>query len=311
MTNNIESARKRAVLIVDDENSNIIALNSILSGEYTTYAAKSGAAAIAAAEKYAPDVILLDIIMPDMDGYEVITVLKSTELTKDIPVIFITGLRNSEDEEKGLSLGAADYISKPFSSAIVKLRLRNQIMILEQLRIIERLSMTDRLTELPNRRFFETQMNSEWRRAKREKIPISVLMIDVDNFKHYNDTYGHQQGDVALCTVAEVFRQVLKRSGDFAARWGGEEFVVLLPNTDLQGAKGVAEQLRAQVEEVPIRQICNPDQPPTRITISIGVNAADTKEQGETTVYELIGGADKALYSAKNAGRNCVSSNSE
>ena len=298
---------KKTVLIVDDENANIIALNAILSGDYTTYAAKSGKAALSAVKNHKPDIILLDIIMPDMDGYAVIEKLKSSDITKHIPVIFITGLRSPQDEERGLLLGAADYISKPFSPAIVKLRIRNQIMILDQMRLIIRLSMTDRLTELPNRRFFEGRMKSEWWRSHRELTPLSILMLDIDNFKNYNDTYGHQQGDNALCAVASAFTEVLKRPGDFAARWGGEEFIMLLPNTDIVGAIDVAEQLRVHIEAMEIPGTAGNGV--TKVTASIGTN---TKLPGEeSTIEKFIGGADKALYSAKNNGRNRVRSFAE
>ena len=138
----MDEAKKNSVLVVDDENSNIMALTHILSSEYTVYAAKNGQNGIKAAETYLPNIILLDIIMPEMDGYAVIAALKSFEKTKNIPVIFITGLSNVDDEEKGLAFGAADYIAKPFSPAIVKLRVRNQIKMLGQLRLIERLGMT-------------------------------------------------------------------------------------------------------------------------------------------------------------------------
>ncbi|MCL2084757.1 MAG: diguanylate cyclase [Oscillospiraceae bacterium] len=293
--------KKRSILVVDDESSNIMTLSHILSPDYTVYAAKNGQSALKAAEKHLPDVILLDVIMPEMDGYAVITALKASENTKNIPVIFITGLSGDDNEEKGLSLGAADYICKPFSTAIVKIRVMNQIKALEQLRIIERLSMTDQLTDLPNRRCFETRLQTEWRRALRERTPISILVIDVDHFKIYNDTYGHQQGDVALKAVAGAIEQTLKRSGDFSARWGGEEFIALLSNTDLHGALDIAEQIRVSVEtlEVPCE-----DRKASKLTVSIGTN---TREYGgESTTDEFISRADMALYEAKKKGRNMV-----
>ena len=303
----IEPEKKQTILIIDDENSNIIALNAILQPEFAVLAAKNGKAGLNAAKKHVPDIILLDIIMPEIDGFEIITELKKSEKTKNIPVIFISGLTNPEDEEKGLRLGAADYISKPFSPAIVKLRIKNQIKILNQMRLILKLSMTDRLTGLPNRRFFEGRLKAEWWRSKRENTPISILMVDVDNFKSYNDTYGHQQGDHALCAVADAFTKALKRSGDFTARWGGEEFIMLLPNTNLTGALEVAEQLRAYIEAVEIPCAC--DNSSTGVTISIGVNTKP--DDREISIEEFIGGADKALYAAKADGRNRVLSYKE
>jgi len=294
--------KENSVLIVDDQNSNIMALTQILSSDYTIYAVKSGRGAITAAEKHSPDIILLDIMMPEMDGYDVISALKSAETTQNIPVIFITGLSKVDDEEKGLALGAADYITKPFSSGIVKLRVKNQIKMLDQLRIIEQLSMLDKLTELPNRRSFDAQLNSEWRRMERERKPISILFIDVDNFKIYNDTFGHQQGDIALQTIATALKQMLKRGGDFAARWGGEEFAVLLPGVDLKDSLEIAEQIRKCIEDA---EIPCPNKAAAKVTVSIGIN---TREDGyKRTIDEFINGADKALYTAKKNGRNGVS----
>ena len=292
---------KNSVLIVDDESSNIMALTHILSPDYTVYAAKNGRNAIEAAEKYLPDVILLDIIMPEMDGYDVMSALKSAEKTRDIPVIFITGLGNTDDEEKGLDMGAADYISKPFSPAIVKLRIRNQVKMLNQLRIIEQISMLDQLTSVPNRRGFDNRMDMEWVRAIRENTLISILIIDVDKFKVYNDTYGHQQGDAVLKAVAKTVTQSLGRPGDFAARWGGEEFVVLLPNTDANGALNIAERMRRDIGNAVIP--CA-DGAETKVTISVGVK---TQAPGQNSSREsFIAEADKALYKAKESGRNRV-----
>ena len=297
----MDEVKKNSVLIVDDENSNIMVLTDILSVEYTVYAVKSGEKAIKAAEKYLPDVILLDILMPEMDGYAVISALKNSENTRSIPVIFITGLNSVDDEEKGLTLGAADYIAKPFSPAVVKLRIMNQIKMLDQLHTIERLSMIDQLTDLPNRRNFDIRLNQEWDRALREKKSVSILMMDIDRFKNYNDVHGHQQGDVALKAAANAFKQTLKRPGDFAARWGGEEFAVLLPNTDSHGARDVAEQIRRHVEDM---EIPRKDGLKTKVTISIGTK---TEVPVRNSSYEgFISGADEALYRAKETGRNKV-----
>jgi len=295
-------AKKNSVLIVDDEKSNIIALTHILGPEYTIYFAKNGMDAIELAEKFLPDVILLDILMPEMDGYDVISRLKKGSKTNEIPVIFITGLTDVEEEEKGLSLGAADYISKPFSSEIVKLRVRNQMQMQNQIRLIKYLSMMDQLTDLPNRRNFDGRLRMEWEHAIRNGAFISLLMIDIDFFKNYNDKYGHQQGDIALKAIANIFKQTLKRSVDFAARWGGEEFVVLLPHTSLNGALGIAEIIRAKAVDTDI--ILGGDA--TKLTLSIGVYTVKP-EQG-SSLDGFISGADKALYIAKENGRNQVCS---
>ena len=297
----MEENKKNSVLIVDDEKANIMALTHILSQDYTIYAAKNGQDAIIAAEKYLPDVILLDIIMPDMDGYAVITALKNSEKTFNIPVVFITELGNPNYEEKGLSLGASDYIAKPFSPAIVKLRIRNQIKMLNQLRTIEELSMLDQLTNLPNRRNFDLRLQEEWDRARREQTPLSILLLDVDRFKNYNDTYGHQQGDVALKLVAKIITQSLKRPTDFVSRWGGEEFIALLPNTELAGAMSIAEDIRSSVESI---KILPENGLKSKITISIGANMIIPSQ--DSLPEDFLSLVDKALYKAKDTGRNKI-----
>jgi diguanylate cyclase (GGDEF)-like protein len=293
--------KKNSLLIVDDDKSSLMMLSHILQSEYAVRVASDGESAIRIAEKYLPDLILMDIIMPGMDGYQVFTALHNLEKTAPIPVIFITGLKNSDDEKKGLKLGAADYISKPFDDMIVKLRVQHQIQIINQLRTIEELSMIDQLTGIPNRRNFDNRLRAEWGRAIRETAPISLLMIDIDHFKNYNDTYGHQQGDKALCTIAQVLIQSLRRASDFAARWGGEEFGVLLPNTDSLGGMEIAEQIRESAEASEV--FCD-DGYLTKMTISVGINAHVPSPT--CSIEEFILRSDKALYSAKNTGRNKV-----
>jgi len=293
--------KKNSLLIVDDEKSNIVLLRQILGKEYTVYAAKNGPEALEVASERLPDVILLDILMPGMNGYEVISALKNFTLTRTIPVIFITALNDPKDEEKGLLLGAADYINKPFSPAVVKLRVQNQIKILNYINIIKRMGMTDQLTDLPNRRSFEERIRMEWNRAIRDNTPISVLILDIDRFKHYNDTYGHWQGDVALKTVAKVLMYETKRLSDFVARMGGEEFVVILANTDALGAFEVAENIRKNIEST---QIPLEDGQTNTITVSIGVNT-QIPTLG-SSIDEFLGYADSALYTAKREGKNRV-----
>jgi diguanylate cyclase (GGDEF)-like protein len=296
-----ENTFKNSILIVDDEMSNLMVLTHILGSEYTIYTAKSGANAIEKAREFKPDLILLDIVMPEMDGYEVLGALRKTDETCRIPIIFITGLSSNEDEEKGLSLDAADYISKPLNSKIVKLRVRNQIQIINQLRTIEHLSMIDQLTGIPNRRSFDERLNIEWKHAIRENRPISILIIDIDKFKTYNDVYGHQQGDVVLQKVAGTIQRSLKRPTDLATRWGGEEFVILLPETDLEGGLEVAEHIRENIEQ---EKIPCADGSTPRVTVSIGVNT-QYPTQGSPT-ESFFSNADKALYVAKELGRNRV-----
>ena len=297
----METTEKNSLLIVDDDTSNLMALTHILQPEYAIYTAKDGASALKKAEKYMPDLILLDILMPGMSGYEVFAALQNSDTAGEIPVIFITGLTNSDAEEKGLALGAVDYITKPFNATIVKLRVRHQIQIVNQLRTIKRLSMIDQLTAIPNRRSFDERLRMEWARAIRENRSMGLLIIDADRFKDYNDTYGHLQGDVALQAIAKIFSQLLERPGDFLARWGGEEFAVLLPNTDTQGGLHIGEQIRAAIEQAVIP--CT-DGSATKLTVSIGVNAQTPTL--DSSLDGFLSGADKAMYAAKREGRNRV-----
>jgi diguanylate cyclase (GGDEF)-like protein len=273
----------------------------ILEPHYTVYSASDGKTAIQMAEKHEPDLILLDIVMPGMDGYEVMRELKNMKITCRIPVIFATALDSPEDEEKGLSFDAADYIIKPFSSTIVRLRVSNQIRIVNQMRMIEQISMTDMLTDIPNRRSFESHLAMEWGRAIRGGTPISIFMLDIDRFKVYNDTYGHQQGDKALKTVAEILQGVLRRSSDYLARYGGEEFAAIAPNTEIDGALAIAEAMRREIEETVIALV---DGSPSKLTISVGLHTYRPKTHDRTC--DMLGKADKALYDAKNSGRNKV-----
>jgi diguanylate cyclase (GGDEF)-like protein len=295
--------KKNSLLIVDDESSNLKFLSHILIDDYTVFSATNGLNAIEKAKEYKPDLILLDVLMPGLDGFQTLTEIKKTEEIKKIPIIFITGLDSAEDEEKGLSLDAADYIVKPFNPTVVKLRVRNQIQIINQMRTIECLSMIDQLTNLPNRRSFDDRLKMEWKHAVREREPISLMVFDLDRFKAINDNHGHQQGDIVLQTVASVFPKILKRPSDFVSRWGGEEFVVLMPNTALEGALDVAEKLRLEVENTPIPNINGSD---IKMTVSIGVTSLlPTIDHSINTFFSK---ADKALYNAKETGRNRVCS---
>jgi diguanylate cyclase (GGDEF)-like protein len=293
--------RKNSVLIVDDDKPNLMMLSHILQTEYTVRVASDGESAIKIAEKYVPDLILLDIVMPGMDGYEVFHALNDLEVTAHIPVIFITGLNKRNDEKRGLELGAVDYISKPFDDTVIRLRVQHQIQSINQMRTIEHLSLMDQVTEIPNRRNFDKRLRAEWGRAVREQIPLTLLMIDVDHFKNYNDTYGHQQGDKVLCLVAWVLTQTLRRPADFCARWGGEEFAVLLPNSDANGGMLVGKQVRENIEKA---EILRDNGEVTKLTVSVGVHTHTPTST--CSLDEFISRSDKALYSAKHAGRNQV-----
>jgi len=293
---------KLSILVVDDEKSNIVVINHILGDKYNLFVAKSGEAAIKVAHESHPDLILLDVVMPDMNGFQVLSELKKSDMTRNIPVIFITGQNSSEDEVKGLKLGAADYITKPIVDIILEARIHTHMQNIEQMRTIRRMSTTDELTGLPNRRYFNDQINREWNRSIRETSWISLLLIDIDRFKIYNDTYGHQQGDALLQAAARIFKGALKRTPDVIARWGGEEFAMLLPRTASDGAVDVAERIRDSFERlfVPL-----PDGTPTNATLSIGINS-EQPIINELPASGFISKADKALYLAKKTGRNRV-----
>ena len=296
-----DGKKEFTILITDDEKFNLDILGNILSPLYNILISRNGTRALEIATKNTPDLILLDIVMPDMSGFEVITKLKDSRDTVKIPVIFITGLSDPADEEKGFFLGAVDYITKPFNKAIVKARVNTHIKIVDQMRTIERIGLIDPLTKISNRRGLENRFDAEWGRALREKTAISFMIMDIDKFKVYNDTYGHQQGDTALKTFAEVASNTINRSNDFIARWGGEEFVILLPNTDISGASEIAENVRKNIEETVIE---TEEGDTTRITVSIGVNSIIP--DANTSSTEFISKADQALYKAKESGRNRV-----
>ncbi|MCL2500140.1 MAG: diguanylate cyclase [Defluviitaleaceae bacterium] len=296
-----DGIKEFTVLITDDEKMNVELLGSILSPVYNLLIARNGTRALALAQEHKPDLILLDVLMPDMTGFEVIAKLKESDITNKIPVIFITGLTSTEDEERGFFYGAVDYITKPFHKAIVKARVNTHIKIVDQMRTIERIGLIDPLTKISNRRGFENRLNAEWGKAFRDKTPIGILILDIDKFKVYNDTFGHQQGDAALKDFAQTTANSLLRPVDFPARWGGEEFVVLLPETDAIGAIEVAERIRKNVEA---SVILTEDQTQTKITASIGANSIVPQTPSPTP--DFLEKADQALYKAKESGRNRV-----
>ncbi|AWB66855.1 diguanylate cyclase response regulator [Saccharobesus litoralis] len=294
---------KQTILIVDDEPLNIKVLGQALSGSYRVKTAINGTRALEIAQgEETPDLLLLDIQMPDIDGYEVLLALKQSDRTKSIPVIFITGRDGAEDEARGLELGAMDYITKPFNIPVVMARVRNQLALKQKADLLEKLVSIDGLTEIPNRRAFDEAFIREWRRCTRAQAPLSMIMIDIDCFKPYNDNYGHSKGDEVLKKVAERLSNELKRGGDFVARYGGEEFVVILPETEIHSAVYVAESLRNTIVEAQIPHKYN--LAADFVTISLGLAYCIPREDLEPIT--LQNKADKMLYRAKNEGRNQV-----
>ncbi|WPL18925.1 Stalked cell differentiation-controlling protein [Thiorhodovibrio winogradskyi] len=294
--------KKPTVLIVDDQPSNIALLAALLKGDYRILTATSGHKALELAEsKHPPDLILLDVIMPGMDGHEVCRRLKNQESTRGIPVIFVTGMNDDKDEEHGLNLGAADYISKPFNPAIVRARVRNQVNLKLRTDTLEQISWEDALTGIPNRRRFDQKLTEEWARATRHGQPLSLLMIDIDQFKPFNDHYGHGAGDECLRRVAQALVRVPNRPTDLVARYGGEEFAVILPDADATGAREFALRLLDAVRALKLKHAYSEVAP--HVTLSIG-GATQATASRMPDADALKKTADDALYHAKTSGRN-------
>jgi len=294
--------RGAKILIVDDSRLNQEVLSRILKEDYTLTMASSGQEALDKLSAETPDLILLDIIMPGMDGYEVLAELKKSIIQSSIPVIIITGMSRAEDEVKGLLLGAVDYITKPFHEVVVKARVDTHIKIAAQLRMIEQLSSVDSTTNIFNRRQFVDLLIEEWGHSIRTRVPISILMVDVDLFDVYNTKFGEKNGNFALKSIAEVIKASLGNSTYIVARWDGEKFSVLLPETDLIGAVRTAETIRKNVESMVLP---GEDNTVHHLTVSIGVAFMVPKD--ENKIEDIIREADKELQRSKDSGRNKVS----
>lgn len=288
------------VLVVDDEKQNRDLLSELLREDCRVILAKNGRQALERAIEQQPDLILLDVLMPDMSGHEVIQALKNHDATRRIPVIFISALDSPADEERGLDLGAVDYITKPFHPSIVRKRVRNHLLSVHHRHLLENLAMIDGLTEIANRRRYDERLESEWRRCARNGSPLSLAIVDVDHFKAYNDHLGHAAGDRVLRLIAQTIKGLLRRPGDLVARYGGEEFVVLLPETDIVSARKIGQDIRAQVEALAIEHPASPVGP--RLTVSLG--GMTTVPTGGEIDPKFFAEADAALYEAKATGRN-------
>lgn len=289
---------KPTVLIVDDEPLLRMYLSALLEETATIIEAESGEEAIESARNERPDLILLDVEMPGISGYETCQRLKSDEDISAIPVIFITGREDAEDEEHGLVIGGVDYIKKPLSPGLVKARINNQLQLLRYQRQLERLATTDQLTKLWNRRHLMEIAGNEVGRFQRYGRTFSTVIFDIDHFKKLNDTYGHAAGDFALRECAKTLSDTV-RAQDTLARIGGEEFCVLLPDTDVDGAAQLAEKVRQRVEEI---EIMFDDQ---LITFTVSLGVAEIVKSDES-FDPLLARADEALYRAKEGGRNRV-----
>ena len=290
------------LLLVDDQPVNIQTLYQIFAEDHDVFMATSGEQALAVCQEKQPDLVLLDVIMPGMDGLETCQRLKADADTADIPVIFVTSQNSPEEETHGLEVGAVDFISKPVNPAVVRARVKTQLTLKAQTDALRMLASLDGLTGVPNRRIFDERLDAEWRACRRSGVPLSLLMVDVDHFKLYNDHYGHLDGDQCLKAIASALADSVERGRDMLARFGGEEFVCLLPDTDLEGARHIAEKLRSAVEALAIPHV----ESKTASTVTVSLGVATTTQCDALQPPELLKVADEQLYLAKQSGRNRV-----
>jgi len=278
--------------------------------------ANCGAQAIEQFQAERPDLILLDVVLPDMDGYTVARRIRELEKPGEwTPIIFLTAMSGDADLEKGIAAGGDDYLQKPVSDVVLRakiramqriVQMRHSLLVLTRKldaanQELKRLSAVDGLTGVANRRMFDEAMEREWRRSMRQGTELAVVMCDVDFFKKYNDTYGHQAGDECLKRVAAAMARAMERGGDLLARYGGEEFGIILPDTKLGGAAFVAERMRHSVAQMKLPHAGSGH---GQVTISCGVSAAIAN--ADSSPEALLLAADQALYQAKQAGRNQV-----
>ncbi|MAD18594.1 MAG: diguanylate cyclase response regulator [Alteromonadaceae bacterium] len=293
-----KTAEKARILIVDDEPINIHVLSNALNDTYNLFAVTSGREAIAFCMTHAPDLVLMDMDMPDINGVEACKTLKEKSETHDIPIVFVTGHGDSDAEDKCWEAGGVDFLTKPVNANTLNHRIKSHLALKELTDELRRMAYQDGLTQVSNRRYFDEYLLRQQKLSQRSGSFFALLMFDIDFFKSYNDHYGHLAGDDCLRLVAKVLKQSVERPGDFVARFGGEEFAVVLPETDIAGAILVATKLLANVRELGIKHKGSPF---GVVTGSIGIAASDGSKK---TLQELIDTADRRLYAAKTSGRD-------
>jgi two-component system, cell cycle response regulator len=305
-TRELAEAVTPIVVLVVEDSAVIRALvrRMLVAGGHTVVEAAGGAAALAVCRERQPDVVLLDVEMPEMSGWDVLAAMKADPDLRDVPVVFLTGRSDTTDMVDGLRLGAHDYLRKPCEPTELLARVqaaarvkRLQDELRQRNEDLDRISRTDALTGLRNRRHVEEYLAKLTSLARRNLEPIAVLVIDIDHFKSVNDTHGHDAGDAVLREVASRMLGSV-RLEDMIGRWGGEEFLVVLPNTADQGAAELAERLRQVVADTPCRLA---DGDAVQVTISVGCAASLIDDAGR-----LVRSADTAMYEAKQTGRNRV-----
>jgi len=287
------------LLVVDDQDINLFIIQTIFGNQHRVLVATNGPDALLLARDEKPDLVLMDVLMPGMDGLEVCRRLKESDETRDIPVIFVTSQGNPDEETRALGAGAVDFISKPINASVVQARVRTHLTLKRQSDFLRSQVFVDALTNAFNRRRFEEYLQYEWHRCGRNQSPLAVFMLDVDNFKRINDTHGHRAGDAVLVRLAQILKNGLQRSQDLTARYGGEEFVCLIPDANLANAQALAERL---VQAVADADFDLGDAEPLKVTISLGY--AVTVPKAEASPERFLASADAFLYQAKEQGKN-------
>ena len=288
-----------SILIVDDVLTNVKYLLDALRTDYNVSFELSGKGGIEFAHRFQPDLILLDALMPDMDGFSVCTELRAHAMTSAIPIIFVTSLESPEHEARALDVGASDFMPKPVNLTVLRARMRTQLASKRQGDFLRSLTLADPLTALLNRRAFDETILEEWRRCRDSHVPLSMILADLDHFKAFNDAYGHPAGDECLRAVAGVFREAAQRPRDLVARYGGEEFVILLPEVDLPGAEVIARRVMVGLKRLNLAH--GTSDTASRVTVSLGVASIVPGQQAPGI---LLSAADAFMYQAKNRGRD-------
>lgn len=302
---------KKEILLVDDDPIILDMLSGMLADIARTHVATDARSAMDCARVARPDLILLDVDMPGINGFDLCRVLKSDEELTDVPVIFLTAHGGEDFEVKAFACGAQDFVAKPTSEVVLKARVSTHLQLRGLAVDLRAQAMSDSLTGLANRRHFEASLAREWKRAARHNDPVSLLMIDVDHFKSYNDRYGHPAGDACLSRIAAALAQAVRRPCDLVARIGGEEFATLLPDTDRSGAICVAREMADAVAALALPHAASSGR--SCVTVSIGVAGCEaaSPDGGQISIAnpepgDLVARADSALYDAKRGGRACI-----
>jgi diguanylate cyclase (GGDEF)-like protein len=294
---------KAKLLIVDDQPANIRVMAEALRDDYELFFATSGERALEIVATGSVELVLLDVVMPGVDGFEICRRIKADEATSRIPVIFVTAREEVGDEARGFDVGAVDYITKPIQPPIVRARVKTHIELKRTRDLLESLASIDAVTTIANRRRFDVSLETEWKRCARSHSPLTVAIADVDHFKSFNDTYGHTRGDECLREIALAIRSVARRPADLAARYGGEEFGLVLPETDGEAAHSIMQTMLDSVRALQIAHAGSSCA--DHVTISAG--AATLVPTIDGLPSAIVEAADAALYEAKQSGRNRVS----